>query len=435
MLEDRKIPKHKSVNQIMDEKKSISTSSQKYLLWIILIAVFVRILMMIMLRTWEFDGKEKYGHRAGEIGSAIASGQGFSWSEDSNYVPENAIRKTSWEAPVYPLIFAATFKIFGIYSKSSALVLFFFQILLSALCCFLIFLIGKRVFNEWAGLIGATIFAIYPAGIHYGIQKIQTTYLIVVLLLLFILQIHELLKTPTIKQSILTGVTFGISILTDPTLIAFFPLALVCLLIKGCGELKVRVINVVFVLLAMYVTNLPWQIRNYAVFGEFFFIKSNFTRELFMGNYRDRTARLEERKLMTTLDEGKRSKLYLNKAINAILSNPKRLINKTKKRFVWYWTAAARKHKYGNTATNITEKVTALSYYFVLIFFVIGIYLSVRKRKKIQLLLLAIILLPIPYYLTWFTRFRYRFPVEVIMIIIASFTVYSLWEFLYKKTR
>ena len=112
---------------LMNKKNTISMPTQKYLLWIILIAVIVRIFLMIILQSWEFNG-ERYGHRAGEIGYALASGQGFSWPEDSTYVPENAIKKTSWEAPVYPLIFAAVFKVFGIYSHTSAVILILFQI-------------------------------------------------------------------------------------------------------------------------------------------------------------------------------------------------------------------------------------------------------------------------------------------------------------------
>ena len=111
----------------MNEKKTISISAKTYLLWIIIFAVIVRILLMIILQSWEFDGQRRYGHRAGEIGSALASGQGFSWPEDSTYVLDDTIKRTSWEAPVYPIIFAVTFKLFGIYSKFSALVLIFFK--------------------------------------------------------------------------------------------------------------------------------------------------------------------------------------------------------------------------------------------------------------------------------------------------------------------
>jgi len=58
--------------------------------------------------------------------------------------------------------------------------------MLSAVCCYLIFSLGKHIVNEWNGLIGAFIFALYPAAIHLSVKKIQYTILIVVLLLLFV---------------------------------------------------------------------------------------------------------------------------------------------------------------------------------------------------------------------------------------------------------
>ena len=389
---------------------------------------------MIVLQSWEFDGEKRYGHRAGEIASEIASGRGFSWAGDSNYVPDDSIKKTSWEAPVYPFIIAAVFKVFGIYSNTSAVILILFQIILSALCCLLIYLVGKHIFNEWTGLAGSLIFALYPAGIHFSIQKIQTTYLIVVLLLLFILQTYELLKTPTIKECILTGVTVGIAVLTDPTLIGFFLFILIWLLFKGQVGFQSRMIRVAVILMAVAIINLPWQIRNYSEFGEFFLIKSNFSRELFMGNFGNQASIVAERKHMTQLNEGQRNRLYTKKAIDSISNNPGLLVNKVIKRFIAYWTASTKKDIHKGAKIGTRDRIVGLSYLVVLIFGMAGVMLALIKHRKIQVLLLAVALLPIPYYLTWFARFRYRFPIETLMIVFASYTLYCLWDYFNSRT-
>ena len=418
----------------MNEEKTTSISARTYLIWTIAIAVIIRIALMIVLQSWEFDGSGSYGHRAGEIGSALASGQGFSWPEKSSYVADDAIRKTAWEAPVYPLIFAAAFKLFGIYSRSSALVLIVFQIVLSAICCLLLFSLGKRLYNEWVGLIGSVIYALYPAGIHFGIQKVQTTCLIVVLLLLFILQVYELANTPTIVKCVLSGTTLGVAVLTDPTLIVFFTSALVWLFFRGQGGCRSRMTNAILILLVAAATNVPWQVRNYYAFGEFFLVKSNFTRELFMGNYGSGTSASEEREYMASMEEGRRNRVYQRKVLRSILSDPGRMARKTVERFVLYWTSFERRTGHKAGSSSLSAKIVGLSYFSVLVFGVAGIFLSLWQRQKVQLLLLGVMLLPIPYYLTWFTRLRYRFPVETIMIVFASYAVYSVWGLFERDT-
>lgn len=420
----------------IEEKEKILISLKKYLLVTIILAVIIRLLIMIATQSWEFEGKGRYGHRAGEIGSAIASGQGYSWPENSSYVPDDAIKRTSWEAPVYPLLFAAVFKMFGIYSNTAAIVLILFQIFLAAIACILVSIIGRRIFNPWIGLLAALIFALYPPGLHYSIQKIQTTYLIAVLLLFFIIQLINAAEAPSVKKIVLTGFTFGIAILTDPTLIAFFPFAIAWLYIKGKNTRKNRIIHITIILLAACVTISPWQIRNYSVFGEFILIKSNFSRELFMGNYggdySNDSSKAEEENYMATLNEGQRSRLYSKKALSYIMRDPGRLVYLTLTRFIHYWTATTSKSMHLAETSDIKEQLVGFSYLIMLLFGIAGLVLTRLRGKEVQLLILAIVSLPTPYYLTWFARFRYRFPVESIMIIFASYSAFQLLQLLWR---
>jgi len=383
---------------------------------------------MLLLQNWESDENRRFGFRDGEIGSALAAGQGFSWPNNSRYNPDKQSEPTAWQPPVYPLIIAGAFKAFGIYSTASKVALMIIQIIISALGCVLLFLIGRQVFNVWVGLLAALMLALYPSALHLTIQKISSSNLLMVLLLLSIFQFLKLAEAPTLKKGILAGVTFGIAVLTDPTISVFFPFVLVWLFLRGRAEGKSRIMSVALVFLAMCVTISPWQIRNYSVFGRFFLIKSNFSRELFMGNYGNNASLSTERKYRAGLDEGQRSSFYLKKALESVANNPMRLIRRTSMRFVHYWTLTPF-FRLNREKTNwIKEQVAGISYLFILILGIVGLFLSRLRSRQVQLLVIAILSLPVPYYLTWFTHFRYRFPVVPILMIFAAYAIYRFWN-------
>ena len=401
--------------------------TKKWILLIIIVAFSFRILCMFALQSWQFENNRAFAYEAGEIGSAIASGLGFYWPENSTYNFGKPPEPTSWEAPIYPLIIGGVFKVFGTFSSVSAVVLMVLQTLTSAINCVLLFLIGRRIFNEGVGLLAVLIFTFYPSDIHFSVMKIGSTNLYVTLIILFILQLFDLADTPNIKKGIFAGFSFGLALLIFPAVISFLPFALGWLFLRGQAERKMLMINVALLFLAVCVTILPWQIRNYSVFGRFIFIKSNLSRELFIGNYGSKEIIALEHQTNITLDEGQRTKLYTKKTMDSILNNPLRLVRRTYKRFVRFWTVTPRKGGPRSKISGIKDQVAGIPYLIVLILGIAGLFLSKLKAKEVQLLVMAILSLPIPFYLTWFTRFRYRFPVEIIMIVFAS---YALFRFM-----
>ena len=86
----------------------------------------------------------------------LAEGRGFL---DANGLP------TSVRPPVYPLFLAGIYKVFGHSYPAAKLA----QILLSALTCALLFLIGSRVFGEKLGFISGLVCAFYPPLIVYSV--------------------------------------------------------------------------------------------------------------------------------------------------------------------------------------------------------------------------------------------------------------------------
>lgn len=84
----------------------------------------------------------RFGGEAGRIARSIALGEGFSNPLFGQTGP------TAWLSPIFPYLLAGIFKIFGIYSKTSALVALSFDSLFSALTCIPVFLIARMHFGK-----------------------------------------------------------------------------------------------------------------------------------------------------------------------------------------------------------------------------------------------------------------------------------------------
>src|SRR5689334_8196635 len=78
-----------------------------------------------------------FAQETGNIAYSLASGKGFS----------NPFRRetgpTAWLTPVYPLIVAGTFKVFGIFTAASFFFLVFLNSVFSAAACVPLFFAGR----------------------------------------------------------------------------------------------------------------------------------------------------------------------------------------------------------------------------------------------------------------------------------------------------
>ena len=90
------------------------------LLRIVVIALALRLAAMAFLYPEQLNPERdhwQFGYETGRIARSIAEGKGFSSPLFEDTGP------TAWITPVYPYLVAGIFKIFGVYTKTSALVL------------------------------------------------------------------------------------------------------------------------------------------------------------------------------------------------------------------------------------------------------------------------------------------------------------------------
>jgi len=386
--------------------------SRCLLIGVLLVALVARLTVALATQSWNFPAKDDYwsfGHEMGRIARSLAIGKGF-----ASHSKTQETGPTAWMPPVYPFLMGGVFAVFGPYSTTSALVLEGLQTLLALVSCALLYRIGNRLFAPSVGLLAALMLAVYPPALHFSVQKIWSTYLFVFCLLLTLVQIWSLAHKPSWPQSLLTGVGFGFTSLVDPVFFAFWPFALLWFGWRGRADWRVRLQYGAGVVLMLAATLSPWLIRNYMVFDRFVFIKSNVGYILWAVNTSPSSAKAEYAEVQGA-DEGRREHFY-QQAFRHIWQQPWPFVHGVLQRGVDFWTLT-------KTKGRVAGVVTRIAFLLLVVAGLAGLVLSLGKGHEVELLILAVLTLPLPYYLLVFNHLRCRFPVEVLLMIFAGYAM------------
>ena len=241
----------------------------------------LRFALSLIGHTYKFktiDDNFSFGWEMGRIGRSIASGQGFA-------NPFNEISgPTAWEPPLYPFLIGGVFKLFGIYSHVSALVLLSINSFFSALTCIPIFLIAKRCFSEKVAVWTSWTWALLPSVMYWCTRWVWETSLAALLLAVIFWLTLDLEERDGWKPWLEFGLLWGIAALTNTSLLSFLPASGLWVWYRRWKRGKVSLAGVVLASVVCIACITPWLVRNHRVFGRFVFIRSNFGAELRLGN-------------------------------------------------------------------------------------------------------------------------------------------------------
>ena len=156
---------------------------------------------------WRFAGE------AGRIARSIAEGHGFSSPLHAETGP------TAWMTPIYPFLLASVFKVFGVYTKASAIFMLSLDSLFSALTSIPVCLIARRQFGRRTGFWAGWTWAFFPYAIFFSAEFIWATTLTTLLLSLIFLAALRLEDAPAWTYWCGFGFLCGASALTDPVVL------------------------------------------------------------------------------------------------------------------------------------------------------------------------------------------------------------------------
>jgi hypothetical protein len=402
------------------------TQARTSFFWMVVVGFGLRFGWIIVAHTYKFkalDDNFSFGWEMGRIGRSLALNQGFSNPFNATTGP------TAWEPPLYPFLIAGVFKLFGIYTHASAIVLLGLNSFFSALTCIPIFRIAKRSFGEKLAIWTAWLWAVMPPVMYWCTRWVWETSLAAFLLALIFWLTLDLEKREGFRPWLEFGFLWGVAGLTNTSLLAFLPASGLWAWYRRWKRGKASLAGVALASLVFVLCVTPWSVRNSKIFGRVMFLRSNFGAELRIGNgpwadgtwreYLHPTQNVYEMRRFRQMGEIAYVAERQREAMAFIREDYVRFMGLNLKRFIYYWGGVPRSSEIPALAPIKNSVFLASS---VLAFW--GLGRALRKGKPGAWLFFWLILsYPALYYVV-FPHPRYRHPIEpelgILMVYVIS---------------
>ena len=366
-----------------------------------------------------------FAQEAGNIGMALATGKGFS-------SPTRAgTGATAWLAPVYPLIVAGIFRIFGIFTPHAFYAAAALNLLFSAATCVPIYFATKRIASPAAASLAAWMWALFPNAIVIPYQWIWDTALSALLAATILWATLAIASSRRTRGWYAYGFLWGFSLLTNPSLGAVLPFLFGWLAWRRWREDRARgsFVNPALALGVAFLCCVPWTVRNYVQFHRLIPLRSNFAFELWLGNNRvfddrspDVNARVtpyEESRLYARLGETAFMRKKWDLATEFIGAHQRLELRLTRWRFLSFWLGSFRPLQDFSGAEPWLQAVLVLSFLTAIGAAAGIVILFVRRNPSAFPASAFIVAFPLVYYVTH-ASLRYRHPIDPIVLVLTS---------------
>ena len=413
------------------------------------VAFGVRVLYMTLAHTYHvrtFQDHFQFAWEVGRIARALATGYGYADPFVGHTGP------TAWSPPLYPLLIAGVFKIFGIYTPASAWVVLTLNSLFSAAIVPAIYEIATRCYDRYGhgkgvALWSGWLWALYPAAMQYAVRWLWEMSLTTCLLTwVFVIALRvrgigdretsgdlQSRKDPqTTRRWALFGVLWAAIWLSNASLILFLPACGVWMLM-GHVQNRPRAFAKAALSGVLCVACLaPWVVRNYVVFHAFIPTRGNLGAELYQsmlpsndgfpwGTTIPYVEAHPEYKAYKSMGEVAYVKHKGEEANALIRAHKRRFVGYAAKRFYFFWAGVPHPIEHG----WLNEAGRELNYAFLSVAGLLGLGLSLKRRVPgATLFAWAFVLLPLAYYFVT-SGARFRHPLEPVIDILAVFLFQS----------
>lgn len=372
-----------------------------------------------------------YGLELGRVARAIAAGEGFS---SPLLIADSG--PTAWFTPLYPYLVAGIFKLWGIYSAASHLIIQTMNCAFAALTIIPIHRIAKRTFGTGVAIGSAWTWVFLPTALYYPMIWVwDTTLLALIFSLIFWATLAMRLECRVLPW-VGYGALWAVGILINPSILSLFPFFVGWLVWQAHQARMAWAKSVTAALLVLAICLVPWTVRNYRVFGKFIVLRSNFGLELWLGNnlnvtdtmgqWQHPSANREEAAKFQRLGEIAYMQEKQREAFAYMRTHPGPTLNLIFRRFEINWLAFSDSPvdvwMHGDWSGRMFLVLNCLLSLLCL-FGVLAAY-SARMPEGAPFALVLLIF-PAVFYLTH-ASLRYRFPIDPIMLVLAAGAVARL---------
>jgi hypothetical protein len=397
-----------------------------------------------------------FQQETGNIAYALAEGKGFS------NVFRTETGPTAWLAPVYPLLVAATFKLFGTFTARAFFACAALNMLFSSAACVPIFFAGKRIGGLGVAVGAAWLWAVFPSAVMMPFEWIWDTSMSALLAALILWATLELAESERVLDWCVYGVLWGLALMTNPALGLLLPFLLGWAAFRGRGQGLVRWKRVALAAGVAILCCVPWTIRNYVAFHRFIPVRSNLPFELWLGNNDifDEHARNGRRSITRTEEARRYAQLgetgYMAEkwelATSFMRAHPGLELRLTGRKFEAFWMGTEAPLKNFRETDSWLIRWILLSSFLTAVGALIGVVVLWRGRKKTTqrridgaerekksdvaeeiarkpVFPLAVfpVVFPCLYYLTH-ADLRYRHPIDPVVLLLTVVAAAGAWD-------
>ncbi len=407
------------------------------------VGLAVRVAYLTLAHTYKMRVDQdhfNFGWEVGRIARALVTGYGYSDPFNGHSGP------TAWVPPLYPLLLAAVFKVFGVYTLKSGWVILFLNSVLSAGTVGAVYEMAWRCFGRDAkglkvALWSGWLWALYPAAMQYAVKwvwEMPLTAFLFAWMLVLALRIRGVGEEPgrltqTTRRWVAFGVLWGLIALSNSSLLPFLPACGVWMVWRASSEKREPWLrNAALAAVCCGALMAPWVVRNSLVFHAFVPLRSNLGAELYdtayPGNegYARRTvvsmaetsADFQRYRGLGELEYSRQQGLKAN----AMFRADKRLaVEYFFKRIYFYWASVP----HGSDTNRVGEAIRVTNFAFLSVGGWLGLGLAMRRKVPgAWLFFWAFLLTPVVYYVVT-VQARFRHPLEPVITVLVVYLFQS----------
>jgi 4-amino-4-deoxy-L-arabinose transferase-like glycosyltransferase len=372
----------------------------------------------------------RFAWEMGMVARSIVTGKGFS----SPYVGDTG--PTAWFPPLYPYLLAGVFKVFGLFTKASAIAILTINSIFSALTVIPVFAIARKTLGVRVARYAGWLWTFFPYAIWAAAERIWENSL-TTLLLAVLVWFTLALDGKATRRWAGYGLLWGVAALSNPTVLAVLPFLLGWLCWRGYRRREKLLSSAALAVVMLLLVITPWELRNYRVLHKVLPLRDNFWVEVHVGNTGDISDIYPDWAIPSTSaaqwNELHRvgETAYIGEmrslALRFIRENPGVFAWLIWKRFVFVWTGFwsldpeyARNEPLQIPNTIFCSTATLLM--------LAGLILMWRNRREWFLPYAAVLgAYPAVYYITHPTM-DYRHPIDPMLVILISCAVSSFLD-------
>jgi len=376
-------------------------------------------------------GVVPFQNETGNIAYSLASGKGFSSLFRGDTGP------TAWLAPVYPLLVAGIFRIFGIFTVGSFFAVVFLNSFFSAAACVPIYFAGLRIRGIAVASIAAWLWALFPNAIMIPFEWVWDTSLSALLGAMILWATLAVAESRRWRDWCGYGLLWGLALMTNPSFASLLPFLLGWAAYRAIRAGQSHVARPALALCIVFLCCLPWTIRNYATFHRFIPLRSNLPFELWVENNdlfdehaknaKQRITQYEEVRRYARMGETAFMDEKWRLAVQFIQEHPGLETRLTLRRFVAFWAGTETPVKNFLETDSMLIRVIFLLNAIVAAGAVAGIAFLWIQRSHIAFPASVFpLVFPCVYYLAH-ASLRLKHPIDPVLLLLTAIAAEGVW--------